>query len=113
MNKYLKSAYRNLIKKRLFSLVNITSLTFGLVSALFIGTYVIYEFSYDKDIKDHQSVFRINNVYKGDRTNVIVPTADDAHPVIGLTTTISSYKPAHNPITETSPVPPLVIVTGN
>lgn len=75
MNNYLKSAYRNLIKKRLFSLVNITSLTFGLVSALFIGTYVIYEFSYDKDIKDHQSVFRINNVYKGDRTNVIVPTA--------------------------------------
>lgn len=75
MNKYLKSAYRNLIKKRLFSFVNIASLTFGLVSALFIGTYVIYEFSYDKDIKDHQSVFRVTMVKEDKVASVIVQTA--------------------------------------
>ncbi|MBO3697457.1 ABC transporter permease [Roseivirga sp. E12] len=75
MNKYLKSAYRNLIKKRLFSFVNITSLTFGLVCALFIGTYVIYEFSYDQDIDDVERVFRVNNVYKGSQISVIVQTA--------------------------------------
>lgn len=75
MNKYLKSAYRNLVKRRLFSFVNIISLTFGLLCALFIGTYVIYEFSYDKAIKDSTSVFRINNVREGKETGVIVPTA--------------------------------------
>lgn len=74
MNKYLKSAYRNLIKRRLFSFVNIISLTFGLVCALFIGTYVIYEFSYDKDIDDAERVFRINNV-RQERIGVIVQTA--------------------------------------
>lgn len=75
MNKYLKSAYRNLVKRRLFSFVNIISLTFGLVCALFIGTYVIYEFSYDKEINNSESVFRINNIREGKETGVIVPTA--------------------------------------
>ncbi len=75
MNKYLKSAYRNLVKRRLFSFVNIISLTFGLVCALFIGTYVIHEFSYDKDIEDVERVFRVNNIRKGSSRGVIVQTA--------------------------------------
>ncbi len=75
MNKYLKSAYRNLVKRRLFSFVNIASLTFGLICALFIGTYVIYEFSYDRDITEVEKVYRVNNVRDGQETGVIVPTA--------------------------------------
>lgn len=75
MNKYLKSAYRNLVKRRLFSIVNISSLTFGLVCALFIGTYVIYEFSYDMDIVDSDRVYRVNNVRDGKGIGVIVQTA--------------------------------------
>ncbi|OEK00792.1 hypothetical protein BFP97_04390 [Roseivirga sp. 4D4] len=75
MNKYLKSAYRNLIKRKLFSFVNITSLTFGLVCALFIGTYVIYEFSYDKEIDDVERTYRVNSVWKESQVGVIVQTA--------------------------------------
>lgn len=75
MNKYLKSAYRNLIKRKLFSFVNIASLTFGLVCALFIGTYVIYEFSYDKEIADVDRAYRLNSIWKESQIGVIVQTA--------------------------------------
>jgi len=75
MNKYIKSAYRNLIKRKLFSFVNIISLTFGLVCALFIGTYVIYEFSYDKEIDDVERIYRVNSVWKENQVGVIVQTA--------------------------------------
>ncbi|MFY0592128.1 FtsX-like permease family protein [Roseivirga sp.] len=75
MNKNIKSALRNLVKRRLFSIVNITSLTFGLLCALFIGTYLIYEFSFDRQIKEHESVFRVTSVRDNNEQGVIVPTA--------------------------------------
>ncbi|OEK04764.1 ABC transporter permease [Roseivirga misakiensis] len=75
MNKNLKSAVRNLVKKRLFSLVNIASLTFGLVCALFIGTYVIHEFSFDRQINEHESVYRVTNLRDNNERGVIIQTA--------------------------------------
>lgn len=79
MNKLnLKAAVRNLRKKRLFAFVNIGGLTFGMLCALFIGTYVMHEFSYDKFYPDHERVYRVNvNRDKGGlvEKGVIGPTA--------------------------------------
>lgn len=83
MNKYLISAYRNLVKRRLFSLVNVIGLTFGLVCALYIGTYVIYEFSYDTFYKDTSNIYRLNKTSPTKsgqaQTDVILPTALKPH----------------------------------
>lgn len=78
MNKLnLKTATRNLRKKRLFAFVNIGGLTFGMLCALFIGTYVMHEFSYDKHYPDYDRIYRVNVNKDKDglvERGVIVPT---------------------------------------
>lgn len=44
---YLKSARRNLLKKKGFSLINITGLTIGLTCCLLIALYIKDELCYD------------------------------------------------------------------
>lgn len=73
----LKSAIRNLRKKQLFALVNIGGLTFGMLCALFIGTYVMHELSYDQFYPDYDRIYRVNvNRDKGGlvEKGVILPT---------------------------------------
>ena len=45
---YWNSAWRNLMKRKGFSFINIFGLAVGMASALLILTYVAFEFSFDK-----------------------------------------------------------------
>ena len=45
---YLKTAFRNLRKNKLYSAINIFGLTVGLAACLLIGVYINHELSYDK-----------------------------------------------------------------
>ena len=45
---YFKTAFRNLRKNKLYSVINIFGLTIGLAACLLIGVYIIHELSYDK-----------------------------------------------------------------
>lgn len=45
---YLKIAWRNLVKQKLFSLINITGLAVGLAVCIMIMMYVTHEMSYDR-----------------------------------------------------------------
>ncbi|MEJ8820214.1 ABC transporter permease [Lacibacter sp. H407] len=45
---YLKIAYRNLFKNRLYSLINLVGLTIGIISCLLISIYVKDELTYDR-----------------------------------------------------------------
>src|SRR5205085_12540992 len=45
---YLKTAFRNLRKNKLYAAINIFGLTVGLTACLLIGVYIIHELSYDK-----------------------------------------------------------------
>ena len=45
---YWNSAYRNLMKRKGFSFINVFGLAVGMASALLILTYVTFEFSFDK-----------------------------------------------------------------
>lgn len=45
---YLKTAFRNLRKNKLYSCINIFGLTIGLTACLLIGVFIIHELSYDK-----------------------------------------------------------------
>lgn len=66
---YLKIAWRKLRKNKLYTFVNITGLTAGIVSCLLIGIYVMHEFSYDR--------FNIN---AGRIARVTMEYSEDGHP---------------------------------
>lgn len=55
---YLKIAFRNIIRNKTFSLINILGLTFGLISFLGISLYVIDEFSYDRFHENSDRIYR-------------------------------------------------------
>lgn len=54
---YLKIAWRNIIKQKLFSLINITGLATGLAVCMLIMLYVAHEMSYDHFHKNASRIF--------------------------------------------------------
>lgn len=56
---YLKIAFRNLLRSKIFSFINIFGLSVGLATCLLIMLYVIDELSYDKHHKDGAQIFRV------------------------------------------------------
>lgn len=56
---YLKSAYRNLLKTRLFSFINILGLAVGMAAGLLILHYVTFEKSYDNFHQASDRVYRL------------------------------------------------------
>ena len=57
---YLIIAYRNLLKRRLFTLINLVGLSVGVATFLVLINYVAYEFSYDTYLPDAEQVYRID-----------------------------------------------------
>jgi putative ABC transport system permease protein len=64
---YLTTAFRNIFKKKGYSLLNIFGLTIGMSCCLLIFHYVSYERSYDDFVPDSKNVvrLRLDNYQKG------------------------------------------------
>ncbi len=60
---YLKTAIRNLRRKKLYSAINIFGLTIGLVACLLIGLYITHELSYDRFNKNADRIVRATMEY--------------------------------------------------
>jgi len=58
---YLKTAFRNLIKSKFYSLLNVIGLAVGLATCLLIFLYVLDELSYDKFNTRADRIYRVNN----------------------------------------------------
>jgi putative ABC transport system permease protein len=54
---YIKIAWRNLTKQKLYSLINISGLAVGLAVCMMIMTYVAHEMSYDRFHKNADRIF--------------------------------------------------------
>ncbi len=59
LSNYLKIAWRNLLKSRIFSLINILGLALGMSAFLFIYQYVQFELSYDSFQPDGKRIYRV------------------------------------------------------
>src|SRR3977135_801471 len=59
---YFKTAWRNLIKNKTFSLINIAGLSIGMAACLLILQYVSFELSYDQFNKNAKDIYRVCNV---------------------------------------------------
>jgi putative ABC transport system permease protein len=57
---YIKIAWRNLIRKRVSSIINVGGLAIGLACVLLIGMYVKDELGYDQFFKGADRIFRVN-----------------------------------------------------
>lgn len=61
LKNYLKTALRNLLRYKKYSLINILSLAIGITGCLVIALFVWDEFQYDKFIKDGENIYRFYN----------------------------------------------------
>ncbi|MDP4265636.1 MAG: ABC transporter permease [Bacteroidota bacterium] len=61
---YLKTAFRNLIKSKFYTSINIIGLAVGLATCLLILLYVLDELSYDKYNVKADRIYRVNNEIK-------------------------------------------------
>jgi putative ABC transport system permease protein len=58
---YLISLYRNIVRNRFYSILNIVGLSVGIASAIFILLFVRDEMSYDKHHEKHNRIYRIES----------------------------------------------------
>jgi len=76
LNHYLKTIFRNLVKQKLNSAINILGLSLGLAISLLICVFVLHQLSYDKFFSDHNRIYRIHSsVTLGQSDQQVVPAA--------------------------------------
>lgn len=78
LTNYLKIAWRNLIKNRTFSLINIFGLAIGLASFMLIALYVVDEKSYDKFHENADHIYRIHSDIKFGGNHMQMAVTSDA-----------------------------------
>ncbi|MFC2132409.1 ABC transporter permease, partial [Bacteroidota bacterium] len=59
--KNIKTAFRNIIKDKFYSLINIIGLASGITIAIFILLFVNDEFSYDKHATQYERIYRLES----------------------------------------------------
>ncbi len=74
LRNYFKTAFRNILRNKLFTSLNILGLSLGLATAILILFWVQDELSYDKYHSDHEQMYRVNADYdlNGSKINVCV-----------------------------------------
>ena len=73
---YFKTAWRNLIKNKAQSLINITGLSVGMAVAILIGLWIYDEVSFNKSFKNYDHIAQVmqNNTYDGQtNTSQVLP----------------------------------------
>ena len=63
---YFKIAWRNLMKHKVFSIINITGLSIGVSACLLISLFITHELSYDKDVPDSENIYRLLHYFNID-----------------------------------------------
>lgn len=74
---YLKTAWRNLLKSKVFSFINILGLAIGLCCFLLISMYVVDELSYDKFHTKAERIFRIHSDIRFGGSDLVLPVSSD------------------------------------
>ena len=74
---YLKVAWRNLLKNKVFSFINITGLAMGLSCFILIALYVLNELSYDGFFNASDRIYRINSDVRFGGSDTRMPLSSD------------------------------------
>ena len=68
---YLKIAFRNLLKYKFISFINLFGLTVGIACCLLILTYILNELSYDKYQPEADRTYRVTRSFRNPETGAI------------------------------------------
>lgn len=80
---YFKIAWRNLIKNRMFTALNIIGLSFGLAGFMLIATYVFDELRYDRFHEQADRIVRVNaHIHFGESKMDMARTSDVMGPIL-------------------------------
>ena len=66
LKNYFKIAWRNLVKFKFISFINLFGLTVGLTCCLLISTYVLNELSYDRYNKNAANIYRVTRSFNNE-----------------------------------------------
>lgn len=75
---YLTVAWRNLVKNKTFSIINIAGLAVGLACFILIAMYVMDELSYDRYNAKAERIYRINSDIRFGGTDLTLAVSSDA-----------------------------------
>ncbi|MEI9807065.1 MAG: ABC transporter permease [Bacteroidota bacterium] len=67
---YLKVAWRNLMKNKVFSFINILGLTIGITVCMMIFLFIMNEFSFDTFHKQKKNIYRVMRGYDATKNRV-------------------------------------------
>jgi len=81
LKSYLKTAWRTLIRNKVYSILNILGLATGMAVALLIGLWVYEQYSYDRFLPGYQQAYQVrynenNNGEIRTRSEVCIPLAN-------------------------------------
>lgn len=71
---YFKTAWRNIIRSKGYSLLNISGLAIGMAVALLIGLWVYYQYSYDKFLPEYKQAYRVQRNFYSNGDTLTFPT---------------------------------------
>ncbi len=83
LTNFLVSAYRNLMRSRVFTLVNILGLSIGILSTILVLLYVTDELAFDKHHAKHPRIYRIiSNFHINGKQDLFAITAHSLAPTL-------------------------------
>lgn len=71
---YFKTAWRNIVKSKWYSLLNVLGLASGMAVALLIGLWVTQEASYDKFLPDYKQLYQVKRNFNSNGEILTFPT---------------------------------------
>ena len=78
---YFIIAFRNILKHKVFSFINVLGLTIGITCCILLALFLHYEFSYEKHFNDYQNIYRVTSTITSDQWTSTIPcTAPPAVP---------------------------------
>jgi putative ABC transport system permease protein len=77
LKNYLKVAWRNIVKNRTFSIINVAGLAIGLACFILIAMYVMDEISYDKYNVKADRIYRVNSDIRFGGTDLKLAVCSD------------------------------------
>jgi len=102
---YLKIAWRNLIRNKIYSAINVLGLGVGLSASIIIFLIVQYDYSFDKWEPHASEIYRLNaHRVEGDLFGVPVPAADAIKNTITGVTEVCRYKSFQGPDFQVKPL---------
>ena len=63
---YFKTAWRNIIRNKWYSVLNILGFAMGMTIALLIGLWVYYQYAYNTFLPEYQQVYQVKSNYNAD-----------------------------------------------